>query len=194
MNKIFNISDFKKLSISEKLDFLEDSFIDAIKDFDEKILYSTLRSIVLNSNENAYVRKSALELFTELVILGKVKTRHAYNLLIDDWIPNEDTSLEIQRLKDLLLYYDPINEECGNIELIFKTGIKNSDAEIIGESFFNLGMISLTKAFRSSNENEYKIYIKDGDYYFQKSIVEVENRVDSRFYQKIIVILEVSIR
>jgi hypothetical protein len=189
MNRTFNISDFKKLSIPEKLDFLRDSFIDAIKELDEKTLNSTLRSIVLDSNENAYVRKSALELFTELVILGKVKTRHAYSLLIDDWIPNEDTFLELQRLKDLLLYYEPADEECGDIESIFKTGIKNSEAEIIGESFFNLGMISLTKAFRSSNENEYKAYLESGACYFQKSIVEVENRVDSKFYQKVILIL-----
>jgi hypothetical protein len=189
MNRTFNISDFKKLSIPEKLNFLRDSFIDAIKELDEKSLNCTLRSIVLDSKENAYVRKSALELFTELVILGKVKTRHAYSLLIDDWIPNEDTFLELQRLKDLLLYYEPADEECGDIESIFKTGIKNSEAEIIGESFFNLGMISLTKAFRSSNENEYKAYLESGACYFQKSIVEVENRVDSKFYQKVILIL-----
>ncbi|MGV8826717.1 MAG: hypothetical protein ACWA6U_00225 [Breznakibacter sp.] len=190
MNKTFDISNFKTLSVPEKLDFLGDSFIASIKEFDEKSLNSLLRSIILDCNENAYVRKSVLELFTELVILGKIKIRHAYSLLIDDWESSEDVFLELQRLKDLLLYYEPSDAECDDIELIFKTGVENSEAEIIGASFFNLGIISLAKALRSSNENEYKTNLENGDLYFKKSIEEIENHIDSKFYQKVILILK----
>lgn len=194
MNKSTDISYFDSFSLPEKLDFLGDGFMEAIKELDERSLNSLLRKIVLNSSENTYVRKSVLELFTELVILGKVKTRHAYSLLIDDWISNEDTSLELQRIKDLLLYYEPSDEESGDIELVFIKGAENSEAEIIGESLYNLGIISLTKALRASNEDDYKVNLEKGNGYFQKSIESVENRVDSVFYQKVILILKELLR
>ena len=98
--------------------------------------------------------------------------------------------LELQRLKDLLLYYEQSGDECSEIESIFKTGTENSEAEIIGESFFNLGIITLTKALTATNENEYISNLEMGDYYFRNSIEEIENRVDSRFFQKVVLILK----
>ena len=190
MNKPVDISNFQNLSIPEKLDFLCDGFVESIKGLDERAINSALRGVILDSKENLYVRKSALELFTELVILGKLKTRHAHSLLIDDWVSNEDIFLELQRLKDLLLYYEPSDEESGDIEAIFKTGSDGSEAEIISECLFNLGIISLTKAFGAPNENEYKVNLEKGEQYFQKSIEGIENRVDSQFYQKVILILK----
>ena len=105
MDKSVNISNFKTLSTPEKLNFLDDSFADSIKDLDEKTLNGLLRNIILDSDENSYVRKIVLALFTELVVLGRLKTRHAFSLLIDDWKPSTDIFLELQSLKDLLLYY-----------------------------------------------------------------------------------------
>ncbi|WP_282124974.1 hypothetical protein [Marinifilum flexuosum] len=190
MNKSVDISNFQKLSIPEKIDFLSGEFLESIKSLDEKTLNSVLRGVVLDSKENPYVRKSALELFTELVILGKVKTRHAYSLLIDDWVSDEDIFLELQRLKDLLLYYEPSSEESCDIEAIFKKGTGGFETEITSECLFNLGIISLTKAFGALNENEYKINLEKGEHYFQKSFEGIENRVDSKFYQKVILILK----
>ena len=88
----------------------------------------------MDSNENTFVRKNALKLFTDLVFIGRLKTRHALSLLIDDWSPNKDVFLELQRIKDLLLYYEESNEESDDIESIFKAGTENSEAEIVGES------------------------------------------------------------
>jgi hypothetical protein len=190
MAKLIDISNFKTLSTPEKLNFLDDSFVDSIKGLDEKTLNVSLRTIILDSDENSYVRKIVLELFTELVVLGKLKTRHAFSLLIDDWKPSTDIFLELQRLKDLLLYYEEAIEESEEIESVFKTGIENSESEIIGQSLFNLGIISLIKALRSTNKEEYKSILDKSDFYFQKSIEQIENRVDSKFYQKVILILK----
>lgn len=189
MNEVFNISEFKSLSIPQKINFLDGNFIDSIQFSDDKSLNVVLRSIALDSNENSFVRKNALKLFTDLVFIGKLKNRQALSLLIDDWSPSKDVFLELQRLKDLLLYYEESNEESDDIESIFKAGTVNSEAEIVGESLFNLGIISFQKALRSPNEEEFKLALKNSDYYFQKSIEVIENRIDSMFYQKVILIL-----
>lgn len=190
MDKSIDISNFKSLSTPEKLNFLDDSFVDSIKELDERTLNVSLRTIILDSEENTYVRKIALELFTELVILHKLKPRHAFNLLIDDWRPSTDIFLELQRLNDLLLYYEESIEESEEIESVFKTGVENSESEIIGQSLFNLGIISLIKALKSTNEEEYKSTLDKSDFYFQKSIEQIENRGDSKFYQRVILILK----
>lgn len=190
MCKLVDISNFKTLSIPEKLNFLDDSFVDSIIGLDEKTLNVSLRTIILDSDENSYIRKNVLELFTELVVLGRLKSRHAFSLLIDDWKPSTDIFLELQRLKDLLLYYEESIEENEEIESVFKTGIENSESEIIGQSLFNLGIISLNKALKSTNEEEYKSTLDKSEFYFQKSIERIENRVDSIFYQKVTLILK----
>ena len=128
MDKSIDISIFKTLSTPEKLNFLDDSFVDSIKGLDERTLNVSLRTIILDSDENSYVRKIVLELFTELVVLGKLKTRHAFSLLIDDWNPTTNIFLELQRLKDLLLYYEESIEESEEIESVFKTGIESSES------------------------------------------------------------------
>lgn len=190
MDKLVDISNFKTLSTPEKLNFLDDSFVDSIKGLDEKTLNVSLRTIILDSDENSYVRKIVLELFTELVVLGRLKTRHSFSLLIDDWKPSSDIFLELQRLKDLLLYYEESIEESEEIESVFKIGIENSESEIIGQCLFNLGIISLVKALRSTNEEEYKSTLDKSDFYFLKSTEQIENRVDSKFYHKVILILK----
>lgn len=190
MIKLVNISNFKTLSTSDKLNFLDHSFVDSIKLLDEKTLNSLLRSIILDSNENSYIRKIVLKLFTELVFLDRLKKRHAFSLLIDDWKPSNDIFLELQRVKDLLLYYEVFIDEGREIETIFETSLENSESEIIGQNLFNLGIVSLIKALRSKNEEEYVLTLDKSDFYFQKSIEQIENRVDSRFYQKVIVILK----
>jgi len=69
MNEVFNISEFKSLSTSQKIDFLDSNFIDSIQLSDDKSLNIALRSIALDSNENTFVRKNALKLFTDLVFI-----------------------------------------------------------------------------------------------------------------------------
>lgn len=190
MNKSTNIKYFQTLSIPEKLDFLSDGFIESITELNENSLNSLLRSIILDVIENSYVRKYTLKLFTDLVIVGKIKTRHAYSLLIDDWIPGSNISLEVQRLKDLLLYYETSNGEDRDIESVFTVSAEDSEAEIVAESLYNLGIVSLMNAFVTKNNDDYKIYLDNGSRFFTRSTETIENRVDSIFFQKVIMILE----
>lgn len=190
MGKKFSISDFNGLKTPEKLEFLNEGLIEFIDNNKGLVIDSMLSDIILNSNENSYVRKLTLKHFTNLVIVGELKIRHAYTLLIDKWLPNEDVFLELQRLKDLLIYYNPSNEESGDIESIFEAGSKHTEAEIAGECFHCLGIIYLIKGFGADREQEYEFCLNKSDSYFVKSIDEIENRIDSKFYRKIITILK----
>tara|TARA_R110000744_G_scaffold88464_2_gene172471 strand:- start:8464 stop:10161 length:1698 start_codon:yes stop_codon:yes gene_type:complete len=189
MNKSVDILEFKSLSTAGKIEFLNCDLIDSVKTLDDRSINILLREIILDENENTYVRKSTLKIFTELVIVGKLKNRHALSLLIDDWKTSSDAFLELQRLKDLLFYYEESDQEREDIESIFKTGTINNEAEIVGESFFSLGILLFQKALKSINKEEFISALNNSENYFQKSIEEIENRIDSRFYLKVVLIL-----
>ncbi|KAF0128355.1 MAG: hypothetical protein FD155_3285 [Bacteroidetes bacterium] len=186
MSEDFNISTFKTWESSEKISFLENDFISSIVNCEEKSINSALRLLILDEKENTYVRRIGIELFTELVVIGKLKTRQGLSLLIDDWLPSPEVFIELQRLKDLYLYYDKSNEE---IELIYKQILGDSEAEIVSECFLNLGLINFQKALTSGTEGEFLNALKNSEAYFIKSIEELENRIDSMFYFKVISIL-----
>ncbi|MBJ7880990.1 hypothetical protein [Gelidibacter salicanalis] len=186
MNKNFEILEFKTLSTPEKISFLENDFVGSIINLEEKTINSSMREIILDEKENSFVRKIGLELFTDLVVLGKLKIRQGLSLLIDDWIPSSEIFIELQRLKDLYLYYDDSNEE---IEIIYQQKLNDSEAELVSESLLNLGLINFQKALTSTSEEECSKALTISESYFIKSYEELENRIDSNFYFKVVSIL-----
>lgn len=179
MSTLFDLSTFKSLHVPEKINYLRGDFINSIKDHDDKIIISVMHQIILDESENSYIRKITLELFIDFVIIGKLKKRHALNLLLDNWKFSSEVFLELQRLKDLYLFYEYEKDE---IESIYLKSIKNHEPELKSESGYNLGLIYFKKALEVKNEQEFNNEILKSSKYFKNSYSVVENRIDSIFY------------
>lgn len=186
MNDFIKISDFKSLNYPEKINFLQDDFFKIIINLNDKEVNSYLREIIFDQHENNFIKKLSIEIFTELVLANKLKSRQGLSLLLDDWKSNNETFVELQRLKDLYLYYDLESEE---IESVYISGLENSDAEIVSQSLMNLGLIYFQKALATLNENELQITLDKAKDYFNESKQIIENQINAKFYFKVTEIL-----
>jgi len=183
MNIKSDLYNFSILNNPEKIQFLEWDFYASIEGIEEKELNSLMRKIIQDEKENSYIRKISLELFTELVIIGKLKKRHGLSLLIDDWLTNADVFIEQRRLKDLFLYYE-IGEV--DIETIYINNIDHIETEIVSESYFNLGLIHFQKALNASTKELCLQELEKSKSHFEKSSIVIENQVNSEYYGNII--------
>lgn len=186
MSDFIKISDFKSLNYPEKINFLQDDFFKIIINLNDKEVNSYLREIIFDQHENNFIKKLSIEIFTELVLANKLKSRQGLSLLLDDWKSNNETFVELQRLKDLYLYYDLESEE---IESVYISGLENSDAEIVSQSLMNLGLIYFQKALANLNEKELQISLYKAKDYFKESKQIIENQINSKFYFKVTEIL-----
>lgn len=183
MNIKSDLYNFSILNNPEKIQFLEWDFYASIEGIEEKELNSLMRKIIQDEKENSYIRKISLELFTELVIIGKLKKRYGLSLLIDDWSTNADVFIEQRRLKDLFLYYE-IGEV--DIEKIYINNINHIENEIVSESYFNLGLIHFQKALNASTKELCLQELENSKSHFEKSSIVIENQVNSEYYGNII--------
>lgn len=186
MNVPINISNFNTLSVSDKIQFLEHGFMGSVQSEEGKVLNCSLSDIVLNENENTYVRRIGLRRFIDLVAVDKLKERHALGVLIDDWPSVVDVHIELQRLKDLYLFYDTEPEE---IEKVYQSLLANESAEIVSESNLNLGLIRFQNALKANDEKECLSCLKESKNFFTEAENVIENRIDAFFYFKICSIL-----
>jgi hypothetical protein len=171
--------DYKKFSLSEKIDFFDEEVGNEIKSMEHKELNSFLSQIILDNSENAYVRKSAQKIFVECVFINKIKPRQALTLLVDNWNNETEIFLEIQRIKDLYFFYD---EEPEEIEQIFSSYKNNDELEIASEALLNLGLINMQKGFVAKNQKDMsELLLKSTDYLTQANRI-IENRIDAQFY------------
>lgn len=183
MNIKSDLYNFYALNTPEKIQFLEFDFYAKIEGIEEKELNLLMRKIIQDEKENSYIRKICLELFTELVIIGKLKKRHGLSLLIDDWSSNADVFIELRRLKDLFLYYE-IGEV--DIESIYTNNLDHIETEIVSESYFNLGLIHFQKAMNATTQEFCLQYLETSKCNFDKSVIIIENQVNSVYYGNII--------
>lgn len=183
MNLKSDLYNFHALNNPEKIQFLECDFYARIEGIEEKELNLLMRKIIQDENQNSYIRKICLELFTELVIIGKLKKRHGLSLLIDDWSTNADVFIEQRRLKDLFLYYE-IGEV--DIESIYINNLDHIETEIVSESYFNLGLIHFQKALNASTQELCLQELENSKSDFDKSSIVIENQVNSLYYGNII--------
>ena len=185
MQHQLDISSFKNYSNAKKIEYFDIDIQKHVHNITEKELYAFLRDTTLDKEENSYIRKKALEVFVNFILLKQLKVRHGLSLLIDDWDANSETLLEVQRLKELFLFFD--KDE--SIEEIYHKGLSSSEAEISSQCFLNLGLIKMQRGFLSKTKEECLKQLNESLHYFNKSDQEIENRIDAKIYERTVVVI-----
>jgi hypothetical protein len=109
---------------------------------EERDIYKFLRSVILDETENSNIRKKAIELHTDYILISKLKPRYALDILIESWPQEQDIFLEIRRLKDLFLFYE---SEPTEIMRIYQLGTNSDELEIQSE------VVPLCKGWRKTS-------------------------------------------
>jgi len=180
INSLFK--EYEAFTIPEKFYFFGCNVHETLASFEERDIYKFLRSIILNEKENSNVRKKAIELHTEYILINKLKPRYALDILIESWTETLDVFLEVRRLKDLFLFYEL---EPNDIKKIYQSGTNNDEVEIQAESHFHLGLIYFLSALKSG-QYEFKKILQDSLSEFESAFEIIENRIDAEFFKAII--------
>jgi hypothetical protein len=180
INSLLNA--YSIFTIPEKFHFFGCNAHEILSSFEEREIYNFLRSIILNEQENTNIRKKAIELHTEYILISKLKPRYALDILIESWTKTQDIFLEVRRLKDLFLFYEL---EQSDIKKIYQLGTHNDEVEIQAESYFHLGLIYFLSALKSE-KSEFKKMLQDSLSAFESAFEIIENRIDAEFFKAII--------
>lgn len=183
MKDLDGLNDFENWPIKDKFFFFDNNSNDFLNKMDMKVVQRFLNDTILNSNENLNIRKNALDVLMNFVLVQKIKKRVALNLLLDQWFETGDVFLEITRLKNLFILYDDEPEE---IEDVYKGLIEHEDLEIKCESLCQLGLIYLLKANVMNNKSEYLNCLTKSLDCFRNATSVIENRIDAEFFTIII--------
>jgi hypothetical protein len=173
---------FAKKNTPEKIDFLQPSFFNVVEKSSEKELNTLLQKIVLDSSENTYVQKLALERLMDLIFLDKLKPRHALSILIDNW-DSIELSLNTLRIKSLYYLYDYEEEE---VIKIYEQYLSSEESELVAEAFFHLGLVNMQLGMASKDKNISLNALEKSKLEFTRASLAIENRSDAILMSKII--------
>jgi len=187
MGELTNIADFTSLSLSEKFNIFDEGLPKSVRALSTAAIYQLLKRVISDPSENQNIRKRALAVLTDYVLLKEIKVRQALSILIDDWKPAGDIFIELQRLKDLFLYYF---EEKSDIENIFIEYLTSTEAELSSEANYLLGLIKFQESLLSLVPAEQLVLLEQSNSYLIQSIEELENRDDALFFQKTVLVLK----
>lgn len=186
MSKKFSYSDYAKLTLPKRYDFFDSEVSGVIQNMNPKDLNNFFKTIILDNTENSYIRRSAQKIFIDCIFLNKLKSRHALNLLIDEWIDTNEVFLEVQRIKDLYFFY---NDSTDDVEEIIVSYIDNEELEIASEAYLVLGLLYMQNGLTSKeNIDVINNLIKSEDYLSEANQL-IENRIDAEYYQIVVRII-----
>jgi hypothetical protein len=186
MTALRTTSDYAALTLSQKFEAFDSGLPALLNEWKADEIYQLLEGIVLNTLENANLRKRALAALTDYAMLRKIKVRRALHVLIDAWPAVADIFLELQRLKDLYLFY---SEEKTEIESIFLSYAKADEAEISAEANYRLGLIKLQQALEETVHEDRIVLLEQSYSCLAVANREVENRGDALFIKTVVTIL-----
>ncbi|MCI5139097.1 MAG: hypothetical protein D3922_11930 [Candidatus Electrothrix sp. AR1] len=179
----YDISSFKQYSLPEKFAFFYNGDTQKLHEFSEKELHGFLKTIITDETENSDIRKRALEIFVNFVLVDKIKLRHAVSLLLDDLEDTKEIFLQLRRLKDMFLFYE---EEEQEIRAIYEGLKEHQHSEISSECCYQLGLIYFYEANKSSDSLDAVLdHIDKSQSYFHQSQVIIENRIDAKFFSEL---------
>lgn len=178
MENVF-LPDFGKISAAEKVFFFDTSIVEICVQTEGGDLFKFFKAIILNQNEDAYIRKRGLEEFMRCVGFQKILPRHVLTLLVDDWMDTPFLFLELQRIKGLYLVYA---EEETPILSILNRYLSDAQGEIVAEAYLVLGLIRMQKGLMAESKTESIEMLEKCLYDFKYSQQNIENRIDAQIY------------
>lgn len=173
---------FTPKSIPERIRFLQFDFFAEAKMSTDKELSFLLSTIILDSAENTYVRKLAVERLMDLVFLEKLKPRQALTILIDNWEADE-VLLNITRIKSIYYFSEYDGEE---VKSILEQYQNSEEVELAAEAFFHLGLIDMQHGLLSQDQVSSISFLEKSQFKFQSASEIIENRTDARVLSKVI--------
>lgn len=173
---------YSAFTLPEKFSFFGCNAHEVLGSFKERDIYNFLRLVILDEEENSSIRRKAIELHTNYILLNKLKPRYALDILIESWPECQDVFLEIRRLKDLFLFYESEPDEIINI---YRLGTTNNEMEIQSESYYNLGLIYFLTALKSG-EVELRDSLQNSLSAFESANEIIENRTDAEFFKIVV--------
>lgn len=191
----FKAEEFNVLKLEKRINLLEseDLMVSALQT-ENRILNRFYHDVILDNQQNSYVRKSLIQSFSKLVYLGQLKDRQLLSLFIDswdeNWVNSPNVFVEVQRLKGLLSFYIADSIETDDIESVYKAGLNASDAEILGECHYSLGIIYFQKALISDSTELFQDAITLCKQHLESANTVIENRVDATIIYKVVIALE----
>ncbi|PTT67357.1 MULTISPECIES: hypothetical protein [unclassified Chryseobacterium] len=173
---------FTSKDIAERIDFLQFGFFAEAEKSSEKELNILLSTIILDSDENTYVQKLAIERLMDLIFFNRLKPRQALTILIDSW-ESFDISLNTTRIKSLYYLFE---YEKDDIENIFQQYLASQEAELSAEASFHLGLIDMQKGMLAHDITSSISALEKSRSEFLMSGNSIENRVDAHVLYRVI--------
>ncbi|WP_165044750.1 hypothetical protein [Dysgonomonas sp. ZJ709] len=185
-NEALIIKEFHNWDLQRKLEIFDGGCVNLEK-LPSTELFAFLKEIVLQQNENDYIRKRALHNIFNLAFIDKTIERKTINLILDDISSQSDLFIQLECLKNLYLFFEKEPSEIENYYLNFIT----DEAELQSECFYSLGIINFFKAIIANNQKEFSIIINHSRAYFSQSRNLIENRIDAIFFTTVCDIISV---
>ncbi len=179
MASVTNIEQFRELDLGDRTNIFDATGDDFAASASTTELYNLLKTIILDRDENSYVRKRAIETLTESVFVDRLKPRHGLSVLMDEWGGPDETFVEVQRVKDLFLLYESVESE---VEAVFLSALSHPEAEVRSEGSYRIGLTHLQRALQAKEESEAVGQLQEAKSAFVASHSEIENRIDAQFF------------
>jgi hypothetical protein len=173
---------YTAMSIPERMAFLQFDFFPKAELSTDQELNSFLSDIISDVSENSYLKKLAIERLMDLVFLKRLKPRQALTILIDIWA-QDDLSLNLSRIKSLYYLYEHDTED---IEKIFHQYLDSTEAELMAEALFHLGLIDMQQGLLSKDMASSISFLEKSRSEFLSANQIIENRADAQVFTRIL--------
>ncbi|QPH37886.1 hypothetical protein [Pedobacter endophyticus] len=169
--------DFGNLSEDEKADFL-DSFFDEgyFQSYSLPALKNLLQSIIVQETKS-YLRQCALEIYSSLVLIGKLSRQTLLGILLEDIEDNSDPFVQISRIRLLFLHYDA----SADADQVFEKLSRHLNADVSSEALYRKGLLAFL-AIPQNGTSDFIAGLKFCHSHFFASSSIVENRIDAAYF------------
>lgn len=140
-----------------------------------------LSALLSDSSQSAYRRKKSLELIAQLVFLNKTRIEAIVDKILD--VENSDELFFVlSAIKLSHRFYYQSKE--GILAWLDKLTLDNN-IDIRSEAFYSRGRILFSEALSANNTSDFCKLIIQAESDFEKSVSEIENRIDAKLFGEI---------
>lgn len=139
-----------------------------------------LSALLSDSGQSAYRRKKSLELIAQLVFLNKARIEAIVDKILD--VENsDDLFLVLSAIKLSHRFYYQSKE--GILAWLAKLTLDNN-VDVRSEAFYSRGRIVFSEALSANNTSDFCKLIIQAELDFEKSLDEIENRIDAKLFRE----------